>query len=150
MNAPQVQAITGFLATAGEQILADVTLSSNMEYGTIWVVSLDDQPLSVSQKMLLLVMSEDKTNGWQVESLDQYTYSEEGVEHTIDDAYRIKDLGTTPFLVKNLSGSVTFNRSDAHELKVIPLDSYGYPKGAEFSGISIEIQPTTAYYLIER
>jgi hypothetical protein len=65
VNAPQAQAVTGFLRGAGVVQLKDVTFNSPLDFGTIMLVSLDGKPLATSSRMLLQVMSEESNYGWQ-------------------------------------------------------------------------------------
>lgn len=135
LNAPKAQGVCGFLQKAATVTLRDVTIASQMEYGTILLVPLDGQPLRTSRKMLLQVMSEDTNYGWSAPGTGKR---------------EIKSLGTAPINVRRFSGTVTFTRPDAKQLKVTPLDWNGYPSGKPSTGGRITLQPTVMYYLIER
>jgi hypothetical protein len=138
VNAPKAQAVSGFLA--GNPVrLGEVAIQSPLQYGTITLVSLDNQPLETSRRMLLQTMSEDINYGWET--------SGEGLKE-------IKSLGDAPIVVKNLAGTVAFKRPDAASLKVTPLDFNGYAQKGSLQTIgankSISLQPNTLYYLIEK
>jgi hypothetical protein len=135
VNAPKAQGVCGFLQKAGTVALRDVTIASQMEYGTVLLVPLDGQPLRISRKMLLQVMSEDTNYGWSAPGVGKR---------------EIKSLGTAPINVRRFSGTVAFTRPDAQQLKVTPLDWNGYPAGKPSTGGKIILQPTVMYYLIER
>lgn len=135
VSAPKAQGVCGFLQRAGTVTLRDVTIASQMEYGTILLVPLDGQPLRSSRKMLLQVMSEDTNYGWSAPGTGKR---------------EIKSVGTAPINVRRFSGTVTFTRPDAKQLKVTPLDWNGYPAGKPSTGGRITLQPTVMYYLIER
>lgn len=137
INAPAAQGLSGDLKSAGAVDLKDIAIASDMQLGHIIVVSLDDEPLAASRRMLLQVMSEEKASGFETEPAGP------GV-------MRIISLGQDPWLIKRFSGSVTFRRSDASDLKVTALDLNGYPSGKPASAAKIELQPTTLYYLISR
>ena len=109
VNTPKSQAITGFLSKAGTVQLGDLTITSGMEYGTVHVISLDDQPLATSKKILVQAFSEEKMYGFR---------SEDGV---------IMDSGRVPINVRDLQGTVTFVKGAG--LKAVTLDENGYPKG---------------------
>lgn len=136
INAPKIQAISGFLAKAGTQQFMDVRITSDMEYGSVWLVSLDDQPLASSGSMLLTIMSEEKNSGWQV---------------TEDNEMRtIVNLGAPPILVRQFGGQIELLREDAEELSVTALDQQGYA-ASEYGGAErIEFDPETLYYLIQK
>jgi hypothetical protein len=61
-----------------------------MEYGTVQVISLDDQPIATSRKILVQAFSEEKMYGFRVEN---------GV---------IKDVGRAPINVRDIAGKISF------------------------------------------
>ncbi len=109
VNTPKSQAVTGFLSKAGTVQLGDLTITSGMEYGTVHVISLDDQPLATSKKILIQAFSEEKMYGFKAEG---------GV---------IKDVGRVPVNVRDIQGTVTFAKGAG--LKVTTLDANGYAVG---------------------
>jgi hypothetical protein len=80
-----------------------------MEYGTVHVISLDDQPLATSKKILIQAFSEEKMYGFKAEG---------GV---------IKDAGRVPITVRDIQATVTFAKVAG--LKAVTLDANGYAKG---------------------
>jgi hypothetical protein len=137
LNAPAAQGISGSLQAAGSVQTKDLTLSSDLELGHIVAVSLDEQPLAVSGRILLQAMSEEKTSEFKTEA----------VSPTVK---RITSIGHDPWLVKELNGRITFRRADAASLKVAALDFNGYPLGSCGTAQEIVLQPATIYYLISR
>lgn len=135
VNAPQVQAVTGFLQSAGTLELSDVTIASQMPYGSIILVALDDQPIATSRRLLLQVMSEEQNLGWQTSG---------------DSLKTIQATGSAPILVRTLSGQVTLKRSDATLLQVTALDGNGYPVAQLGNAQSVQLLPDKFYYLIQR
>lgn len=135
VNAPQAQAVTGFLARAGEVKLSDVTIDAGMEYGSVTLISLDDKPISQSGKMLLQVMSEENNYGWEAPGSGLRT---------------IANVGSAPIVLRKFSGTVTLKRRDAAQLKVTALDLNGYRTKQVKSGGSIMLSENTLYYLIEK
>lgn len=138
IDAPSAQGLTGFLSKAGTLSLADLTVSSPLDYGSILVVSLDGRPLKTSRKMLLQVMSEDANSGWAAPGSGLRT---------------IASVGGPPIVVKKLAGHVSLHRGDAASLRVTPLDFNGYPSvgpGPIAAGGEISLLPTTLYYIIGR
>ncbi len=113
VNSPKSQAAIGFLAKPGPIKLGDVTIQSKNEYGTIHVISLDNQPLATSRKMLVQAFTEEKMYGFK---------SANGV---------IEDIGRPPITVRNIDASVTIQ--NAANLRVTVLDEQGYPReGGDF------------------
>ena len=59
MDSPKAQGVTGFLSRNQNGIynLSDVTIESSNDYATVNVVSLDDQPLADSERILVQVVT---------------------------------------------------------------------------------------------
>ena len=110
-----------------------ITLTSDMEIGHIIAVSLDNQPLATSGRILLQIMSEEKATGFRTEPATA----------TIK---RITDIGRDPWQVKELTGTVRFNRP----MKITALDFNGYPTGPVVATTELRLQPKTVYYLISQ
>ena len=109
VNSPKSQMATGFLGKAGPIKLGDVTIESHNEYGTVHVLSLDDQPLASSKKILVQAFTEEKMYGFK---------SANGV---------IQDIGRTPITVRDIDATVTF--ANGSTLKATRLDEQGYARG---------------------
>lgn len=136
INAPAVQGASGDLSAAGEVKLSDVTLKITRDVAHALVVSLDGQPLSVSKRMLLQVMTEEKATGFQTEPAGERRH-------------RIISIGQNPWLVRKIEGTVQLHRADTARLKVTPLDQFGQPTSLTLNGDAIKLQPDTIYYSIE-
>ena len=130
IDAPSAQGVSGHLE--GSFALRDLTISSGMDLGHVILVALDDRPLAASRRMLLQVMSEEKTTGFETEPVGGNTK-------------RITDIGRDPWRVKEFAGRVEFSR----EVSVQPLDLNGRPDGRSVATRSFELQPTTVYYLVK-
>jgi hypothetical protein len=66
VNAPKAQGATGFLARSGGPItLSDVTIASGNDYATVSVVSMDNQPIKTSKKLLVQVGTIARPTDWQ-------------------------------------------------------------------------------------
>jgi hypothetical protein len=135
LNAPRAQGISGFLQAAGRVETADLIIESPMELGHVVAVPLDGQPLAKSGRILLQVMSEEKASGFATEQAGPGTK-------------RITNIGTDPWVVKNLEGTVQFKRPDAGKLRVTALDFNGYPDKMVSDAHSVRLQPRTVYYLV--
>jgi hypothetical protein len=132
LNAPQAQGVSG--SFQGSLIaLRDVSIQSDSDNAHIVVVTLDGKNLDSSKRMLLQVMSEEKSTGFTVEAIGG------GLQ-------KITDIGHDPWQVKNLNGTVTFNSA----VQIQPLDFNGYPVGEKKTGAEVQLAPATIYYLITR
>jgi hypothetical protein len=137
IDAARAQGVSGLLQAAGSIETRDLSITSDMELGHIVVVALDGQPLRGSRKMLLQVMSEEKATGFQTEPAG-------------DGVKRIVNIGTDPWLVKELKGTIRFKLPNADSLKVTALDFNGYPETELGTAARISLRPNTVYYLINR
>lgn len=137
INAPSAQGISGALARGGAVETKDFIFNSDLELGHLIAVALDGKPLAQSAKILLQVMSEEKPSGFATEPAG------EGMQ-------RIVNIGTNPWLVKQLRGTVRCKRPDASQLRVTALDLNGYPTGQVSTADNLTLQPATVYYLLAR
>jgi len=136
IDAPRAQGASGALNSKDKIELAALTITSDLDLGHIIAVSLDDQPLATSSKILLQVMSEEQASGFKTEAVDATTK-------------RISDIGHDPWQVKALRGAVAFKRPDAGKLKVTALDFIGRAVGPAGTAQEIKLQASTLYYVIE-
>ena len=137
INSPMAQGACGNLAAAGEVQLADLSISVPLDAAYTIVVSLDEQPLKTSKRMLIQLMTEEKGTGFRSEP-------------TEGQRQRIASIGESPWLVKKLKGVIKFQRPDAASLKVTPLNSYGEPSSPskKLSAAEMTLQPDNLYYLV--
>jgi len=150
VDTPKLQGITGFLHAAGTQNFQNVTITSSLEYGTIWLISMDDRPIEDSRRLLLLAMSEERANGWQTENLGEVTIEGDDGPVVADNVLRITDLGGAPMMIRNLAGQISLQVPEAGNLVITRLDQNGYRMDLHAEGGGFDLHPTTIYYLIER
>lgn len=139
LDAPRAQGVSGCLgALSSATETKDLSITSDMEIGHIIAVSLDDQPLATSARILLQVMSEEKESDRQHEEVAA-------------NVKRLVNIGRDPWMVKALKGQLRFKRADAAQLRVTPLDFNGYPASADVAmADGIRLQPRVLYYLIRK
>jgi len=106
VDAPASQGATGHLAQAGTIALGDAQITSPLDYGTVWVVALDGQPLKTSARLLVQAFSEERMHGFRAEG------------------GRIADVGQAPINVRDLAGTVSL----PGRLTGTVLDEHGYPR----------------------
>ena len=137
IDAPSAQGLSGNLKAAGAVETASLSIRSDLDLGHIIAVALDGKPLSSSANILLQVMSEERTTNFRTEDAG-------------NGQHRITDIGRDPWLIKELTGVVKFNRPDAADLKVTQLDFNGYPVNSVGNATQIKLNGRTVYYLITR
>ncbi len=103
------------------------------------ILSLDDNPLSQSEKILVQVMTEEKPFGFET------------------DGNKITKLGGAPFMIKNIEGEIAFNHlMGADKTKIIALNENGYrtDKKVIFTKnrkkLEIILSKDIIYYILKR
>jgi hypothetical protein len=136
IQSPQSQGASGNLKAAGRLQLPAIELASDLDLAHIVAVALDDQPLATSRRILLQVMTEERTTDFATEAVDATSK-------------RITNIGRDPWQVRRIRGSVAFRRPDAATLRVTALDFNGRMARSVGPAAEIQLQPETLYYLIE-
>lgn len=139
IQAPSAQGASGNVAAASPVNLPDIRIESESDLLHLVVVSLDDNPLNESQKMLVQVMTEEQPTDWKVEP-----------EPDADGIYKILSIGKDPWQVRRIKGRLAFLRTDAAALKIQPLDLLGRPTGETITGGNFTLREDTVYYLVTR
>lgn len=143
MNTPHAQGAAGFLGARKSVDADNVVVRLGNDYGTVTVVSLDNQPIQTSRKLLVQVMTQDQPYGFRAEN------------------GTIRDLGAAPFGVRKITGSVTLRQLvpvQGENLRVIPLDENGYPAtGKKVTAqpqadrsVTIQLLDDVLYYVVMR
>jgi hypothetical protein len=130
---PRAEAVTGFLSRAPVE-LGQLRLDLALDYAAVFLVALDDRPLSTSKRMLLQVMSEVRSDGFSTTGEPKRT---------------IEDLGRPPLVVKRIEGSVTLLRQGGGPMEVQALDFNGYPyRTASGDGRRLPLLPEALHYVL--
>jgi hypothetical protein len=135
INAPKAQGISSAAAGALRVETKDFVFQPEMELAHIVAAPLDGQPLGASKRILLQVMSEEQTSGFQTEP------AEGGLK-------RITSIGTDPWQIKEIKGNITCKRADADRMTITTLDHNGYRKETVGTSNSFRLRPSTIYYLL--
>lgn len=135
INTRAAQGVSGALRAAGRTQLKDLAITSSLDLGHIIAVSLDDQPLATSRKILLQVMSEERPSEFRTEPASA-------------GERRILSIGHDPWLVREIEGTVAFARPDASQLSVTALDFNGEPVKAVGTANRIQLVRNCIYYRI--
>jgi hypothetical protein len=124
LNAPAAQGATGFLGRLGPIKLGDVTIQSENDYATIVAVSLDDQPLARSARILVQVGTHARPSGW-VDHEATFT-SDEG-KKTVR-GRQIDSTGTMPWAIVQTRATIQVRNPTL--TRAIPLDVNFNPRGS--------------------
>jgi hypothetical protein len=120
LNAPKAQGVCGFLKKAGGKFtLADATIETTNDYAAISIVSMDDQPLSQSQKILVQIGTVVRPKGFTTKTAkrkaDNKTYTGQEITNT----------GSMPWQSVTTDATLTLRNPTLH--KATPLDPAGFP-----------------------
>jgi hypothetical protein len=135
IRSPKVVAVSGALVSLPVVDLGFMKVKSPLKLGHVAAISLDNQPLNTSKKILLQVMTEEQPSEFAATPLP-------------NDLFQIEELGRDPWQFRKIEGEVQVNRADANQLKVQPLDLQGKPREAIGSARSLKLLPNCVYYLI--
>jgi hypothetical protein len=131
INTSRSQGAAGFLSAAGRIELGDVVIQSGNEYASIMVISLDDLPLSESKRILVQAMTEEKPSGFKTEG------------------DRIIDLGSFPFIVRDIDATITLKNTDGVTLQALDANGYLVTERTE-DGDDMRLEPASIYHVILR
>jgi len=100
LKAPKAQGATGFLGKIGRFNLPSVEIHCKNKYATIFVVSMDDKPLTDSKKILIQVGTVQRPTRWKTKPIvftpaNRPAYKKEKVE-----GEEIIDYGTAPWQIR--------------------------------------------------
>jgi hypothetical protein len=136
LDTPRAQGAWGFLADAGPQQCTDIEIESANHYGAVVVVSLDDQPLATSRRILVQTGSWDRPYGFETGPAGGFR--------------RIKKLGGYPLNVREIDARLTLRRTIT---AARVLDGNGYPTQRQMpvrgsGGRTVIELPTDALYTV--
>jgi hypothetical protein len=148
LNAPRAQGACGSLAKAGVIRLKDVAIRSRNGYATVAVVSMDDQPLAKSRKVLVQVGTSARPAGWKTQAAE-FT-GEDG--KTRLQGFEILKTGTPPWRVVGTEVSLTL-RNPALK-RATRLDPAGYPAqkvpvNRAGDDLTVKLPLNTMYLILE-
>lgn len=116
---PEAKGISGFTAGHGTFAFDGLTIETGNEYITIGVISMDDRPLSESDKILVQTGTTYRPTGWKQEPS---TYETRG--DTLE-GYTILDTGEMPWLAQPTD--VTIELVNPEITRAWMLNTAGYP-----------------------
>jgi hypothetical protein len=146
IDSPKAQGASGFLNKAGEIKLSTTTLHSGNTQSSVLIVSMDDQPLATSQKVLIQVGTTVRPTGWNDEPAK---FKSDDGKQTFD-GFRIVSTGKMPWQIADTDLTITVN--NPHLTKATLLDTAGYAAGnvavqSGGSGVTLKL-PANGMYLV--
>jgi hypothetical protein len=148
VDTPRAQGACGFLAKAGAIRLGDIAIRSQNGYAAVAVVSMDEEPLARSRKILVQVGTSARPTGWKTRVAE--FPGEDG--KTMVKGFQVLAIGAPPWRVVNTEvGLVVRNRVLR---KATLLDPAGYPiedvqTTRAGDDLSIRLPLNTMYLMIQ-
>jgi hypothetical protein len=148
VDTPKAQGTCGFLAKAGVIRLGDIAIRSQNGYAAVTVVSMDEEPLARSRKILVQVGTSARPTGWKTRVAE--FPGEDG--KTMVQGFQIVTTGTSPWRVVNTEVGLVVRNPEL--TKATLLDPAGYPlqdvqatrAGKDFS---IRLPLNTMYMILQ-
>jgi hypothetical protein len=145
IDAPRAQGASGFLRKAAEIQLTDVTIRSANDYATVYVVSLDDQPVRSSAKLLVQTGTMARLTGWKTKPAEFKVDGKKDAK-----GYEIVATGQPPWRVVDTDMTLIIHNPKLTTATV--LDTSGYPvqkvRGEQASGKFTLRLPANTLYLV--
>jgi hypothetical protein len=149
VSAPRYQAVAGFLAEAGGEFeLDDVTIESTNEYAVVSVVSLTDEPISRSGKVLVQMGTLARPDGWRVEPAK---VTPRNATEPLE-GYKVTSTGSGRWRIAFMTASMTI--ANPRLSKATTLDANGYPAKAldvekTAEGVKLTLPKDALYVVLE-
>ena len=112
--------VSGFLKSAGQFSLGDISVTSGNEYVAVGVVAMDDSPLSNSSKILIQSGTTYRPTGWKEQAVSF------GLDGDTVAGFRILDTGKMPWAAAPTKTKVSV--ANPRLTRAYLLDPAGYPR----------------------
>ncbi|MGE5559326.1 MAG: hypothetical protein ACM3WV_12080 [Bacillota bacterium] len=146
VDAPKAQGAAGFLNKKKEINLGDLTVKIRNNYASLLLVSLDDQPIAASRKLLLQTGTIARPSGWKSED----------AEMTVDGkkwrGYKVVNTGRLPWRMENILAHVAVKNTGIRS--AVLLDESGRPVRKvkikrTAQGFSLTLPKNTLYMIFQ-
>ena len=144
LNTPKAQGVCGFNTNDTE--LADVSVHCRNDYAAIQVVSLDDQPIAESKKLLVQIGTRAIPTEWQQEP------AEFGDKDKKVKGFKILNTGHMPWQIENTQAVIEIGNSGLSQATLldaamVPVRVLNVTRSK--SGIRIELPAESMYVIVE-
>jgi hypothetical protein len=147
VDTARAQGACGFLTKAGKIELGDVSIQSGNDYATVLVVTLDDQPLRISKKILVQTGTSARLTGWKTKPS---RFKGDGKQ--MFQGYEIVATGKPPWQIVDTDVTLVVNNPNINTATL--LDTAGYPvkkiKGERSGGkFTFKLPPNALYVVLK-
>lgn len=153
LNAPKAQGATGFLSKRSTILLSDVIITPKNEYATVLVVSMDEQPIKVSKKLLLQITTQHRTYGYRTEKAEfNANMHNKDAKPLSVNGEKILSLGRRPFNVVNTQMTIEINNKSLKKATLLDVNGYpvrDVPLKSTVRGFELTLPSEAMYLLLE-
>ncbi len=147
VNSPRAQGVSGFWGKTGSVSLKDLTIRCANPYATILAISLDNDPLIKSKRVLLQVGTIAHPTGWQTQAAS--FVSEDG--KSPHQGEKILNTGTMPWRFAKTDAAITLQ--NPHLKTATTLDANGMNAGnialtRNGARLTVKLPPDAFYVLL--
>jgi hypothetical protein len=121
IDAPKAQGACGFLKSIGRLDLSSISLTSENHYASVLIVSMDDEILSKSKRVLVQVGTRARPTDW-VDREATFTFTSGGEKHTVT-GKRIVSTGRMPWAIENTNVSLEVKNPNLKKATRLDLNS---------------------------
>ena len=148
IDAPRAQGASGFLKKTSPIKLKDVTIQSSNDYATVMIVSLDNQPLKESKRVLVQVGTTARPTGW-IER--ETTFQGDDGKQTYH-GKQVVDTGKMPWAIAD--AQITLTVANPGLTAATQLDINGNPQAklkttAQSQAVRLHLPKDVLYVLLE-
>src|SRR5262249_18265054 len=146
-DTPKAQGASGFLGKAGQIDLRDVRIRSGNDYGRVTIVTLDDQPLRASKKILVQTGTSARLTGWKTKPTRF-----QGDAKQMFQGYEIVATGKPPWQIVDTDVTLVVNNANIKTATLLDTSGYRVKKinGERSRGkFIIKVSPNALYVVLE-
>src|SRR5690606_19592439 len=143
LSAPRAAGAVGFLGRGGTIELGGVAIEAKNDYGSVVAISLDDQPIAQSERILIQCLTIEAFYGFRATG-----------EKSLRG--RIESIGSAPIGVERNEVGVTLRLEGDRAATVRACDEHGYPRelaveASRASGaLKIVLDEASPYHVVTR
>ncbi|MGH1487371.1 MAG: hypothetical protein ACRBCI_14245 [Cellvibrionaceae bacterium] len=149
INAEKAQGVTGFLNKKKDIVLDDFSIKTTTPYATIMLVSLDENAINKSKRLLLQITTQSQPYQYKEEPA-VFTNPHKPKDKTRYTGYRLIDQGTVPMTMRHHAMEMVINNKFIKRATMTDINGYALQDVTlDTSGKAVKLRPPSdAVYII--
>ncbi len=147
INTPRAQGGTGLLSVVSPIKLRDVTIESKNPYATVFVVSLDEEPLASTERVLVQVGTRARPTGWSDHAT---TFPINDGRQTVS-GRQIDSTGKMPWVIEATNVTITVRNAKLKSASLLDINGNArnsLPMRKVEGAASVELPPDAMYVVL--